>query len=197
MPLKNILTYLFVILLSLSSYAQSPKIELNYTVHGMGSSRGEVIYPTVDIFNNSLQYTFRQKSGAYKIETYEKFDWIDTIWEFDTLTKPVIFKTTSIDSIIAILRPISDSSIYKVNLGIRSGALFILTVKTLNKEIEITMSNTFDSTAYQIVQILNSYLPKEHKIRVPHKMWETEGEYLNFIRRNAKLEEEEKLEIRK
>jgi len=189
--MKFLLTYLIVLISISNTYGQD-KLYLDYEVHGLGSGLGEIYYPVVEIFENDLQYTFRQKNGKYEVETYEKADWIDTIWEYDTLTKHMYFNDSSIDSITSILKPYKDSSYSKTNFGVRSGAIYYLSATTIHSKVKITMNNTFDSTAYQVVQIINPYLPEENKIIIPYRRWESEGKYIEHLIQRAKEEEKSK-----
>lgn len=133
----------------------------------------------VRIKNDSLWYYYAQQTSKYS-EIDKSDDYIDTVWVYDSVTKYTEFRPNSIDSIIKIVKHInpdkyetfSNDTLFDSNMDIMDGGEIIINLKYDKiKKLRIELGNTFDSTALQIVNVINPYLPKEHKLDIPYGEW--------------------------
>jgi hypothetical protein len=90
-------------------------------------------------------------------------------------------RTTSIDSLIALMKGVPDS-VYKTTLGIVSGGLHEIWVGYNGRSVNFTLHNAHDSVAGKIVAILNSNIPADKE-----RLWlfgESMGQYeKNYLER--------------
>ncbi len=68
-------------------------------------------------------------------------------------------RVSSIDSILNIIKDISDTLIYKTNVSIMSGGMDDITISNNLKKVRFQLHNASDVRAKKIAVILNSYIP--------------------------------------
>jgi hypothetical protein len=127
-------------------------------------------YP-IHIKDDTLFYTYK----GNKVYTS------DTTWvKEDDLVHSVKLRQESVDSIILLVKAIHDTEIHRCNFCVIDGAtqtIDILYKKgKKNKKVTFEMTNTFDSTAYKIDNIINPYLLEKEKIYVPIDLWKEESD---------------------
>lgn len=120
--------------------------KLYFNIVGLGSGFG------------SMQPTFRVKGKNY-VFTKEQNSYYEKPAKKPERICEGILRTSSIDSILNIVKGIKDTVIYKNNPGIRSGGIHNLSVKYKKINVAFQLHNSFDSTAQKIVDILNSNIP--------------------------------------
>lgn len=171
---------LCTVLIGNGVFAQSSNFELTYGRYMSCGLLHETEYPLSKIKNGILGYTYKQITSKYsEIEKYgEQDEKRDTIWRYKIITQYIKFRQTSEDSIINAIKQIQDTLI--VSLSLSPGDFDVRTV-TLKydhvKKRQIDLVNTFDSNAIPIVNIINTYLPEEHKIEIPYEEWNRDIEY--------------------
>lgn len=144
---------------------------LAYAFAGLGSSLG-TFQPTIKIHDTNFVYTYEQNS--FYVERSSRIDTVCIIK----------FRRTSIDSIFEIVKGLPDTTIFKSHPGIMSGGIHFLSIKNGKDTINFRMMNTFDYTALKIVNILNTYLPKDKQLWANEKMIMDAEEYrANILRK--------------
>lgn len=124
---------------------------LFYGIRGLGSNFNR-LYPTLRVYENKFTYTKEQSKGSDKQSQSKKF------------IRKGILKQSSIDSMLSIIKGLEDSTIYKTNLCILSGAIINIVIAKGTDTTTFILHNTFDITALQLVKILNPYLPADKKL---------------------------------
>jgi hypothetical protein len=124
--------------------------KLTYSCSGLGSGMGSM-QPTFKVSGTDYMYTYQQNS-FYGVPDKQP----DTIC-IGTL------RSSSIDSIVDLVKDIQDTIVYRTNLGIMSGAIQHLWVTHDNIEVTFKLHNANDTTAQKIVDILNSNIPANKK----------------------------------
>jgi len=122
-----------------------------YSVAGMGSNIGS-LQPTLEVYSNKFIYTRQQNS--YWGKRNEKSEFISN----------GVLRQSSIDSILFIIQDLKDTTVYKVNPCIMSGSITLLNIRHGVYITKFTLHNTFDIRAIKILNIINSYLPKDKKL---------------------------------
>jgi hypothetical protein len=128
---------------------------LYYGFSGLGSNLGS-FQPTIEIYGTKFIYTYEQNSY-----------WKEKSKRIDTICLGVL-RQSSIDSILYLVLPLKDSTIFKTNACIMSGGIHFLTVSNGIDTTNFELGNTFDYTALKIVDIINPYLP------TVKRLWPTE-----------------------
>lgn len=123
----------------------------------------KLLFMTIGFGSNyfSMQPLFRV-NGARFVYTSEEV-WISPgqrIIERDTLLSGV-FRKSSIDSIVRLISNLKDTAIRRSNVRVSSGSACSLEIISEFKRITFWLHNKSDTTADQIVKILNSYIPQE------------------------------------
>jgi hypothetical protein len=108
--------------------------------------------PTLRIDHNKFNYYKAQNSYLGKQNKKQIF------------ISQGIVRQSSIDSILCIINGLEDSSIFKFNPCIMSGAIIFLTIAHESDTTKFEFRNTFDCTALKIIGILNSYLSSDEKL---------------------------------
>jgi hypothetical protein len=124
---------------------------LDYAIAGLGSNLGDV-QPTLRIRNNRFTYTREQNS--YKVKPDKKAEPISKGF----------FRQGSIDSILALTHTLKGSTIYKANPCISSGAIVYICIAHGTDTTKFALINTFDLTSLKIIDIVNSYLPRDKQL---------------------------------
>jgi len=158
-PLKYLLIFM-----SLNCFGQNKEdvilkkyesFSLYYGFSGLGSNMGKK-FPTLRIQGTKFIYTNEQNSSYGEPDLKP-----------DTICLGTI-RTSSIDSIINLVKDVKEKEIHKYNNCIMSGGIYNMNIKYMKHSVGYSMMNTFDWIPLRIVRILNPYLPTDEKI------WATE-----------------------
>ena len=122
--------------------------KLYYSTSGLGSGMGSM-QPTFKVTGKNYVYTSEQNSYYGKPNKKPENICVGTL------------RTSSIDSILTILKDIKDTLIYKFNPGIMSGGIQNISVKYEKINVTFKLHNASDSTAQKIVDILNTNIPAD------------------------------------
>lgn len=120
--------------------------KLTFLYAGLGSNFG-TMQPVLRVEKNKYTYTREQNSFYTKPDKEPE------------LIATGEFRSSSIDSIISIVKDLTDTAVYKTSTGILSGGIHSLLIHYNNRKISFELHNAFDTTVQQIVDILNSNLP--------------------------------------
>lgn len=126
---------------------------LTYLYAGLGSGMG-TIQPVFRVKNTQFFYTLEQNS-FYGERTLEP----------DTVCTGA-FSHHSIKLILDIIKPIEDTLIYRYNPRVMSGGIHSIGITSDSCKLTFSLTNTSDSTAQKIVDILNTYIPDKKR-----KLW--------------------------
>lgn len=121
--------------------------ELSYITCGLGSNM-DALMPNFKLHGQKYTYVLSQNS-SFSGEYYKPSE----------LLSEGVVRKTSMDSIIALIVFMPDSEIYDTDVHIMSGVYQTLLIETERKKIRFDMHNGYDTTAAQIITILNSNLP--------------------------------------
>jgi hypothetical protein len=127
--------------------------KLYYSYAGLGSGMGKM-EPTFRATGTDYVYTFEQNSY------YSKPD------KKPELRCKGILRTSSIDSVVNIVKAIKDTLIYKTNVHILSGGIGNLSVTYGKRTVSFQLHNAYDKTAQKILDIINSNIPDTEE-----KLW--------------------------
>jgi len=147
----------------LTSFGQTKNVEhdttfyLYYGFAGLGSNLGS-FQPTIIIRGTSFVYTYEQNSY-----------WGEKSKEKDTICL-ALFRQSSIDSILEIVKNLKDTTINEYNHCIMSGGIHFLSISNGIDTTSFELMNTFDYTALKVADILNQYVPADKKLWVNEKM---------------------------
>lgn len=122
--------------------------KLSYSYSGLGSGIGSM-QPTFRVTGKNFVYTSEQNS--YYGEADKKTE---------NICKGLL-RTSSIDSILNIVKDIKDTLVYKTNVGVMSGGIHNISVKYEKINMTFRLHNASDSTAQKIIDILNSNIPAD------------------------------------
>ncbi|MFT3843965.1 MAG: hypothetical protein QM725_02845 [Lacibacter sp.] len=150
-----------------------PAFYLYYGLAGLGSNLGR-FQPTIKIHETNFIFTYEQNSY-----------WKEKSKEVDTICAGTL-RQSSIDSILHLIRLLTDSIIFKANPCITSGGIHFLTVSNSIDTTRFELMNTFDYTALKIIDIINTYLPKEKKLWPTEKLIKEEEDCRTYM--NKKIE---------
>jgi hypothetical protein len=131
------------------SLTEQYTFKLWYSYSGLGSDYGSM-QPTFRVENTDFIYTLEQ-NGTFTGK-------IDKKPEFVCKGK---LRSTSIDSIIDLVKDIKDTLIYKTNPNVMSGGVHTIGVENHKVNIIFRLHNVHDSTAQKMVDILNSNIPAD------------------------------------
>lgn len=153
--IRHIHLLLVLLFAGVVGFAQQTHNEfyLYYASSGLGSNLGSM-QPTLRIQGTNLYYT-KEQNSFFKERTKEN----------DSLFSCTITPST-IDSIYTLLGPIKDSTRFESNMCIRSGSIHFLSVAKGEDTLNLELMNTFDSTAAEVLRLVQHYLPKEHQLWV-------------------------------
>lgn len=127
--------------------------KLYYSYSGLGSGMGSM-QPKFIVNGREFVYTKEQNSYFGKPSMKP-----------DSVCKGTL-RTTSIDSILNVVKDINDTLIYKTNTGIMSGGIHDISVKFGKINLTFRLHNATDSSAQKIVDILNSNISESKE-----KLW--------------------------
>ena len=158
---------LYLSLLCTTTTTFSQQFKLSYTSVGLGSNLYSPPYLVIDIYDSLMTYKVYGIAKTYSINKSSG----DTIWDEEYTSYKVPFTDQSRDSILYFLKDKEGKYIYKSNPAIMSGDIKYMHIETTKWCTEFSMKNTFDSTALRIANVVNSYLPGNHRIYVNEKWW--------------------------
>ena len=152
--------------ISESNFFCNKEFELYYVYAGLGSGMGNK-GPMFKIIGNKFLYTRQQNSSS----TGEFNNTIDTICQGE-------IRMTSIDSIKEVTNQIRQSKIFKTNPDVMSGGIYNIIIFFENKRMEFRLTNTSHPKAKEIIEIVNSNIPKKYNKLSLWKDW-NEREYIS------------------
>ena len=152
---NSILLVLLICVCSFTKHTQSGILQassqrdfkLTYLSIGFGSNMFKM-QPVFRIEESRFVYTSEE---VWKLPTQKKL-------QKDTLLTGNI-RVSSIDSILNIIKDISDTLIYKTNAHIMSGGMDDINISNNLKKVRFQLHNASDVRAKKIADILNSYIP--------------------------------------
>ncbi len=190
--MKRIITILLSCLTIITVFSQTnsiisgnsiPAFYLHYGFSGLGSNMGS-FQPTIKIKGTDFIYTYEQNSY-----------WGEKSKRVDTICIK-IFKQSSIDSIIEIIKDLKDTTIKEYNPCVMSGGIHFLSVSDGIDTTSFELMNTFDYTALKISNILNQYTPVDKKLWANEKMIEEAGDcWKDSLKRWSKKDKRKKKAI--
>ena len=127
---------------------QHKDFHLFFSTAGLGSGFG-TLQPTFKVEGDHFIYALEQNSH-YGSRTLEGQD--------VCIGK---LRTASIDSIIVLAKGVGDTSVYRTDPQVTSGAISELVVKSEGVYIHFTLHNDSHPVADQIIAILNSNIPAD------------------------------------
>lgn len=122
--------------------------KLSYSYAGLGSGMGSM-QPNFRVTGKNFVYTREQNSYYGKPDKAPEYIREGTL------------RTSSIDSILNLVKDIKDTLVYKTNVGITSGGIDFISVRHEKINVSFELHNASDSTAQLIVDILNSNIPAD------------------------------------
>ena len=122
----------------------------------------------VEITNDVLTYSICERTGEFEIS--KTFN--DTVWVMERNFYKVKFRQSSIDSIVNVLDTLQGKYVYATNPYVMSGSITNFYIQYDHWCSEFSLKNTYDSTAFQITNIINSYLTGRNRIYIPQSRWE-------------------------
>ena len=146
--------HILALLAGQAAFAQTQKASnfyLYYGISGLGSNFGK-LEPTVIVRNN--QFIYEKVQNSYWSKRNKKAEFINKGF----------FRQSSVDSILNLVKDLKDSTIFKTNPCIMSGAIVFITIAKGTDTTKYTLGNTFDTLTLKIKDILNAYLPKNEKL---------------------------------
>jgi hypothetical protein len=161
--MKTLLLLGALVQISLTGYGQQSNLRLDYFMIGLGSNHHRS-FPKVTVKGQTLIYT-----NNYRKRIHYR-------------TK---LKAGASDSIEQIINLITDTAVKRFNPCIHSGAVCRLDVAGKAKTVHFTLKNTFDSSAYKIITILNNNLPSKYKLGIPVNWWQNEQPCYEELLREA------------
>ena len=189
--MNRIIFIYFLFIGSIATSQNSSNFHLDFESYGLGSSLGRItkIYY---VKNNILHASFYSRYSIDEVDTNYTTDYIlhDTIWRKDTLV--IKLRQTSIDSISQLITNNNDT-IFETNPCTRSGALYTLIVRCDEQHKVFKLYNSFDSTAYEITNIIQTYLPKNAVDPRPIDSWVNARKCWEAIKTRQNNREEDKV----
>ena len=155
-----------------------------YGVAGLGSNMGS-FQPTLRIHNKKFTYTKEQNSYWGKRSKKVTF-----------ICKGSL-RQSSIDSILSLVERLKDTTIYKTNPCIMSGAITYMIIAQGSDTTKFTLDNTLDSTSLKIVNLLNPYLPKNKKLYGSEDDIRQEEQCWTYLRERVKQRSKDNTNVKK
>jgi flagellar basal body rod protein FlgC len=143
-----------------SNLESDKEFKFNYVYAGLGSGMGNK-GPRFRITGNNFIYT-KQQNSSWTGE-YNK--------SIDTICQGKIRKS-SIDSIKEITNGITELRIYETNPNVMSGGIVNIIISYNQKRIEFTLHNASHPKAKEIIEIVDSNIPKKHNKLYLWKDWD-------------------------
>ncbi len=160
--MKHTTICLSILLLNFLNFTKANHTPLSKEI-SQDSSNFKLSYVSVGLGQNmyEMQPVFKV-NGTRFIYTSEEV-WIypdQKKVQRDTLLMGNL-RNSSIDSITDLIKGIKDSVVYRIK-HFSSGSIKYIKVSTERKKVRFQLDNASDTTAEKIVNILNSYIPKEY-----------------------------------
>jgi hypothetical protein len=127
------------------------KFYLYYSLAGLGSNMGSHM-PTLRVYDN--KFTFTREQNSYLFDRDEKIE----------LISEGTLQPGAIDSLLAIMRTLGDTTIFSSNPCIMSGVITFVSMAYDGDTAKFTLGNTVDPATLKIKDILNPYLPMEEQL---------------------------------
>lgn len=143
-----------IILIFSGSSIRGGRFELTFFSVGMGSNFASM-QPVFTVKGNEFTYSSVQ-TGYHRGNPVQE--------NFTPVTGK--FRQSSIDSIIGLTENMSDTMIYETNAHIMSGVIHHLSIRAPGRKTVFRLHNASHPTAKKIIQILNTYVPKQDQ-----KLW--------------------------
>ena len=163
---------LFILVLFCNnSFAQN--FRFVYSEYGLGSNRGQASDLIIIISDTTLTYKVFEKTGLYTVSnnTFGDTQYSDTSWTKKQVAHNIAFRKKSQDSILNLIKGKEGQYIFRSNFAVSSGGIQYLSFEYNGGCTAFSLKNTFDSIAMNVVNIINPYLPVEHKIYIPFDLW--------------------------
>lgn len=138
--------------------------------------------PTLRVYDN--KFTFTREQNSYFFERDGKVE----------LISEGTLRQETIDSLVAIMQTLGDTTIFKFNPCTMSGAITCLWMSYAGDTAKFDLRNTADSTELKIKDILNPYLPKEDQFYGSTELIERELSCKDWLYKSKK---ERRKELRK
>ena len=163
--------FLTIAIIIFSNLLFGQNFKLFYADIGLGSNHGTPADTEVSIDNEHMILRTPHKISDSTIQVYQI---PDTVGYYNTLIYQYIFdfRRADIDSIGKLIDTLSNKKVICSNPFVRSGGMYKLLINNNGLITEFSMTNTFDSTALSIINILNAYFPEENHIYYPKELWE-------------------------
>lgn len=177
----KVLVIILTILSLNKSFGQNFKLDYWFT--GLGSNAGWFMTEKykdcasglkIGINDTILTYSICERGEQYNIDTIFN----DTIWTKERNFYHIEFRQSSIDSIISFLDTLQGKYVYRSNPQVMSGGIYNYYIEYEGQCSQFVMKNTYDSTALQITNLINSYLDEKYQIYFPESRW-TNNKYNN------------------
>jgi hypothetical protein len=160
--------------------------EDSVTFGSLGSDKPDWLRP-------AKQFAFRLFHDWTWFQSYRSFPKVtvkgQTLIYTNNYRKRIHYRTKlkagASDSIEQIINLITDTAVKRFNPCIHSGAVCRLDVAGKAKTVHFTLKNTFDSSAYKIITILNNNLPSKYKLGIPVNWWQNEQPCYEELLREA------------
>jgi hypothetical protein len=138
--------------------SKKPSFYIEYKCYWIGISVIVPLQPILVIEDSQFNYSnFR---GSKMVETIREGH----------------FRQSSIDSILSLIAPLTDSTIQKINPFVINGNTHLLTITSGTHSTKFKLSNSFNRTAFKIVTIINQYLPQNDRIWYTEELIKQEKE---------------------
>ncbi len=167
-----------------SSLEKYSSFSMYYSFAGLGSNMGHM-FPTLRIHGTNFTYTKEQNSYYGKPDLKP-----------DSICKGTL-RTSSIDSILSLVKAVKQRSTFLSNDGVRSGGIYNMSIVNGKDTVGYEMMNTFDWIPLKIVAIINQYLPMDNKIWASEELITNRINYEKYEEKmHLEMEQEKKVEAK-
>lgn len=153
------LVLLIAIVVSFSGFSQEKwedGFQLRYSFAGLGSNMG------------SSFAGFKLEGNHYEFVTE-----VNSCYDGQSITPKLEFEgdlpDEIMDGLMTIFNEMPDTSIYETNLSVMSGGVHTITMGSAVKMVKFTLHNANHPKAQQIVDLINSGLPKDYQNLLLHR----------------------------
>ncbi|MCH2225838.1 MAG: hypothetical protein MK066_13795 [Crocinitomicaceae bacterium] len=161
-------TCFYILIISLNSICYGQNFNFSYVTFGLGSNMEDPPELAIKIDNDSLTYFLFEPKEGYYFGRYNR----DSMYLADRIKHTVHFRKGTIDSIITLVDTLKGKKVINTNSSVRSGSSQQIFISKNNWCTEFSLTNTFDTTAMRIVELINCYLPSTNQIWIPYSRWE-------------------------
>jgi hypothetical protein len=149
------------------------KFYLYYGLAGLGSNLGGHM-PTLRVYDN--KFIFTREQNSYFSKRDEKIE----------LISEGTLQPGAIDSLLAIMQTLGDTTIFSSNPCIMSGVITFVAIAYEGDTAHFTLGNTADAATLRIKNILNPYLPMDEQLHGKAEQIEKERECIHSILQTRK-----------